>query len=509
MSRTTTAESQATATEPRGGQGLMHERHRTFCGTLDRLLTVGSYYQPRHERFQTMATAVQGALLKSSAGFDFLVIHVRDQGLVIHEGFLDSEAAEARRLHQLLAPLGIVRLEIDAGADGHQIHQAFSVFKQAHGQSGQDGRPGPIDVDDLPETIRVFEDGDDQPEEAAETEETNEDTTAPPTPSPLPAPEPNTLAGKLQAWAEHPDDSAFPSVEEALAGLHHSPDPAGAPSAGLLAALKTVLSWDEEDRRLRIWPVIWDNLPSDFSRDPEALWHELWTGLSSDQRRRAWPYLVNDLLQGLPVRNRLTRHALLDGLSQVPALQHPELRTTLENLSALQTRQVAEGFFDAPPPLLYPVHMVLIGCSVSGRFGPLLHDHLVRQSPHPLAAVMLDIMDRYQPVNRGVYQAILHQGIAETPTPEMAELAPDILLEALSDLHWDFMEEEWVVPAITWLGRLGGPTALPLLSEIIDEKKYLVLNSWPRQARLAAEQARRQLKTRLRYRGAQHAVKNQ
>jgi hypothetical protein len=147
------------------------------------------------------------------------------------------------------------------------------------------------------------------------------------------------------------------------------------------------------------------------------------------------------------------------------------------------------------------VHKVLVGSSLSGKFGPLLHDHLVRQAPHKLSSVLLEVMDEYLPINRAVYHAILDQGVEENINPALAELAPEILVEALSDLHWDYMEEDWVVPAIEWLGRLGREPAIGVLQEITQEKKYMVLASWPLVAREAAEQALAQLKERLHYRG--------
>jgi hypothetical protein len=84
----------------------------------------------------------------------------------------------------------------------------------------------------------------------------------------------------------------------------------------------------------------------------------------------------------------------------------------------------------------------------------------------------------------------------------MADVARDLIMEALSDLHWDFMEEPWVEQAILWLGYLGREAALPVLDEILEEKKFMVLNSWPRAAREAAATAREELRERLSYKSA-------
>ena len=192
---------------------------------------------------------------------------------------------------------------------------------------------------------------------------------------------------------------------------------------------------------------------------------------------------------------------LLEAVSQVGALGNHDIIVRLENLPAMLEKNVAVSIFQPPAPLLYSVHKVLVGSSLSGVFGPLLHDHLVRQAPHKLSAVLLEVMDEYLPINRAIYHAILDQGVEETIHSALAELAPEILIEALSDLHWDYMEEDWVVPAIEWLGRLGRESAIGVLQEITQEKKYMVLASWPLQAREAADLALGQLKERLHYRG--------
>ncbi len=112
-------------------------------------------------------------------------------------------------------------------------------------------------------------------------------------------------------------------------------------------------------------------------------------------------------------------------------------------------------------------------------------------------------MDSYNPINRAVYHAILDQGIEEALHPDLAEIAPEVIQDGLEDLHWDFMEEDWVIESIAWLGQLGKVRAISILEEITIEKKYMVLNSWPLVARAAAQDALRILKERLEYKGRQ------
>ncbi len=644
----------------------MHSRHRALCGALDRLLTIGSYYQPSHARFISTARAAEEAFQKAVAGFETLEIFVQGEGLIIHDGYLAGDEAEGRRLFQLLEPLHVAILEIDATATSDHLHLAFSALKKAHAEVGKRVGYAEVRIKGLPETVRTVgrslflktrvqdnapppgpapsgpdqdpaeqvrffqhdmvtnlgatdsersrlmerefvgivqgilstidpsaeprgEDGDPlawvppeslgaiqgilsalagtgadlmtmdhliaharsslqitgdpelvelvfqrmqktgrklagkqiQPKLVGKGSDTStravrqvamsldemkttlEGLQIPlgPMPDPLATAGGNCLAVCLQVMQQQPTADLTAGIEQTILRILSAPGFDRARARAVVPVLAALLDQDDPGLRARMWPMIWGPVQRNHPGWTELLWRELWPGLSSRLRLRAWPYLVNDLLLGLPVSDRIAHFSLLDSLSRVEDAGEHETRVVLENLPALQEQKVADGFFDVPPPLLYPVHRVLVGTSLSGYFGPLLHRALVQQAPHPLSAVLLAVMDGYQPTNRAVYQAILDQGIEEKPQPELADLGADILAEALADLHWDYMEEAWVVPAITWLGELGREPALPILTNILDEKKYMVLNSWPLEAREAAGPALARLRERLIYKG--------
>ncbi len=636
--------------------------HRALCGALDRLLTIGSYYQPSHERFQTVARECAAALDKSLDGRKSLELYITAKGLVIGDGLLPASEAEARRLFDLLDPLQIALVEIDAKATSDHLHLALASLKKARNSISATQSFREIEIKGLPETINVvnrtlflrtkaIRQGRKKKEPAAEitffdhnlisdfllsgsdlgqkcekefigiiqgimatvdpTQLKNQETGGGgssddwlpdetidaikkvlealagtssdlmnlqhliqqaqtalevtgdpelvdlifsrlqkdskklvrklvqpkmigkgqrgtrteskkklimsqeemraivsgleipqgPMIDPMEQASADCLAICIQVLDMAPTEELITGIEETLLRQITTGRLSATKRKAIVTILQQVFTDRTEGRAERIWPMIWGPVRRSHPELMYRIWLEIWQGLASRGRERAWPFLVNDLLLGMPVTDRLKRFLLLEAVSQVEALGNHDIRVTLENLPALLEGTICKGFLDAPPPLLYPVHKVLVGCSISPRFGPLLHDSLVRQAPHSLSNVLLDIMDEYYPVNRGVYQAILDQGINEEVTPEMRELAPEIIAEALSDLHWDFMEEDWVVEAIIWLGGLGREPALPILDEIINEKKYMVLGSWPPAARQAAKAARDELRERLNYRG--------
>lgn len=646
----------------------MQERQRALCGALDRLLTIGSYYQPSHERFRAVAAQCEEALAAALPRGGSLEILVEDGGLAIDGGRLPAEAPEARRLFELLDPLQVALLELDGHATSDHLHLALTALKDARLNLAGSQSYREIQIKGLPETVRTTSRSlylktrqlkssrRGKPAPQPETEvvffdhnlvsehlltgtaqgqdcekqfldiikgimATAEPTRAPGTgaaagsdPPDLPEEAFAAIGGVLDALSgsgsdlmnlqhlitqaqsaleisgdpelvelvfsrlqKDADKIAGRRVQPRMVGRGQTgtrgdsrrkvtmsqqqmrqlvdalpvdcgpmPDPERQAGADCLAiclqlldlapadqlrtglencllrqltgpvlsgvvrrtvarALQHAFTHKSPRQMLDLWPALWGPLRRSHPDHLEGLWLTIWKELSSRGRENAWPFLVNDLLLGMPCRDRIGRLLLYEGLSQVDATFNPDLRVVLENLPAVGQGSVSDDFFDAPPPLLYPVHKVLVGCSFSGHFGPLLHANLARQAPHPLSSVLLDVMDIYDPVNRPAYHAILDQGSQEELTAEMRELAPELIQETLADLHWDYMEEEWVVPAITWLGRLGQASALPVLAEILQERKYLLLRGWPRPARQAAAAARDLMRERLAYKGSQDA----
>jgi hypothetical protein len=642
----------------------MGDAERAFCGGLDRLLTIGSYYQPSHERFQAVARECAQSLGEVIKDRPKLELFVTADGLLLDKGHLSQAAVEARRLFDLLDPLHIALVEIDATATSDHLHLALATLKKARNAISGSRTYQEVEIKGLPDTVKIlnrslflkthtqaqsqpkppprrkapevtfFEHnmiselllsnspaaqklekefvgiiqgimatadptrlktrpaGEAEPEEwlPEETLEAIEkvlealsgtgsdlmnlqhlitqaqsalEVTGDPAlvdlvfarlqkdsrklarkrvqpkmigkdqkgtrndsrknlimsqqemreivdnlaPAYGPQPDPRDQAGGdclaicVQLMDLAPTEELVSGIEETILRILTRPKVTAQLRLDVVHTCRALLMHLPDEVLDRTWPMIWGPLHRSHPELKADLWWVIWQELNARGRDRAWPFLVNDLLLGMTGSRRIEFLLLLEAVSQVRALGHHDIIVRLENLPAMLEKSVAVSYFRPPAPLLYPVHKVLVGSSLSGIFGPLLHDHLVGQAPHKLSSVLLEVMDEYLPINRAVYHAILDQGVEESIHPALAELAPEILVEALSDLHWDYMEEDWVVPSIEWLGRLGREPAIGVLQEIIQEKKYMVLSSWPLVAREAAEQALAELKERLHYRG--------
>jgi len=220
------------------------------------------------------------------------------------------------------------------------------------------------------------------------------------------------------------------------------------------------------------------------------LWLDVWDGLGTYQEKeRAWPHAVNELLMGLTWENTREKLALYQELSKISVDDRVDLLVKLESLQALQEKILAKDLFHAPAPLLYGVHKLLMGSSMAERHGPLLHRRLAHQKAHPLATILVDGFGGYNHAHRKAYEAILDQGVAERVVPALKDIAIRHLKGTLNRLPEERREEAWVADAIMWLGRLGGETTRPIIEKILNEKKYLVFPIWPAGCREAARAA--------------------
>ena len=135
-------------------ESVVQPEHAELLASLDRMLTIGSYYPPGHEKYREVADASHAALVRALGGAGVLEIEVTDAGLAMPGSFVPADRREARRLHQLLNPLNVALLEIDAGATTEDLHEALTTLKKHQGSLTGARSYQEIEIDDLPPTIR-------------------------------------------------------------------------------------------------------------------------------------------------------------------------------------------------------------------------------------------------------------------------------------------------------------------------------------------------------------------
>lgn len=129
--------------------------HAELLVALDRMLTVGSYYPPGHEKYREVAAAAHRAVARTAGPQGVIAIEIAEAGLTMGLSFAPADGREAKRLHKMLMPLDIALLEIDATATAEELHAALLVLKKHHSELGASRSYRTIEVTGLPACVRV------------------------------------------------------------------------------------------------------------------------------------------------------------------------------------------------------------------------------------------------------------------------------------------------------------------------------------------------------------------
>jgi hypothetical protein len=256
-----------------------------------------------------------------------------------------------------------------------------------------------------------------------------------------------------------------------------------------ISALNTILKTGSRDTVDMAMPMFFSPLRKFHPLKLGPAWLGVWKSLVEiDHKRLAWPHLVNELLLGVQWEDPTQKLALYESLSKINVGDGEEMLERLEELQALREKIMAPDLFHAPAPLLYPVHIVLLGSSLSREHGPKLHERLTHQRANRLANLLVSIMGEYKQSNKMIYLAILEQGVGEKIEPRLRDLGSRLLKSTVMNLPPELRDEDWVAQAVYWLGRLEIKRADSLLNTILKEKKWFFWPVWPGECRQAAKE---------------------
>ena len=122
---------------------------------LDRLLSVGSYYTPSHDRYKQVAREAERAVLKVMGPSPALQIEVSNDGFYILDQEIAADTREGRRLYELFNPLNIALIELLAEVTAHDLHDALTVFIKLKNQLTGSQTYDEIHIEGLPETVKT------------------------------------------------------------------------------------------------------------------------------------------------------------------------------------------------------------------------------------------------------------------------------------------------------------------------------------------------------------------
>ncbi len=164
------------------------------------------------------------------------------------------------------------------------------------------------------------------------------------------------------------------------------------------------------------------------------------------------------------------------------------LVSRLECTPALRNKTISPSLMTLPLARMYPVHLALMKSSQASIHGPRIHDTLHRHPPNGLIEILMKALVKYDPANDSFYLSLIKQGGGDSITPDLRRMSTRLISDALASLPANSRSEDWVVRAITWIGKLDAAFALPVLTRIRDKRRFIFFRAWPTECReLAAK----------------------
>ncbi len=217
--------------------------------------------------------------------------------------------------------------------------------------------------------------------------------------------------------------------------------------------------------------------------------------LSSDQKLRIWPTIVNEMLL---VGRRPDQRRLFAELAgnaaeqQIPVVR--KLWPELENLGALKERKLAPDIFDPQVKTAYPLYAILLESTMRTQIASRILGSLKAEPPDWLIEATAPLLQLTQPQHLKflyTYLALAHQN---TLPVNLRIMAGRLVVEQLSAMSEEERNEPWVAKTIQVTGEMQVEGTRELLEKILTEKKMMVVPKWSAPCRRAATEAMKSLK---------------
>lgn len=216
-------------------------------------------------------------------------------------------------------------------------------------------------------------------------------------------------------------------------------------------------------------------------------WYRLWSALDSDGRGAAWPYLANDVLLGMDKADPADLGALLEGLGSVHLHEARQSQVVLFGLPCMQEKSASPAIFTVPAVSLYALHVLLLESPLADWHGPRIYRLMMRQPPNQLTGLVIQVLGEYRAEDRALLTRLLEQQAKGTMSGELKVWIVQLLLGQLETLPQSRRHEEWVDPALFWLGQLDHEAARSVFERVLTERRLLFFRAWPEECRSQVE----------------------
>lgn len=199
-----------------------------------------------------------------------------------------------------------------------------------------------------------------------------------------------------------------------------------------------------------------------------------------------WPHLVNDLLLGLEPAPHPLAVPLCLKAGDYDVEEALKLAPRVASLGAMKSQTPANDLMLVPIAKARAVHAVLMRTPAADRHGDQVYKALSLRCPDALTRVLMSAVGAYTPEHRELFAALLREDGREFHSRQLQALAAGTLQRRLANLPPARRGEDWVAPAVEWLGRLAPESARPLLARIVGERRLVFFRVWPAACRRAA-----------------------
>lgn len=219
---------------------------------------------------------------------------------------------------------------------------------------------------------------------------------------------------------------------------------------------------------------------------------QLLKNVSKQQLLLLWPIIVNEMMAvGMGEKPKIYMHLLLT-CSQLSWQEMMQQKERLEKFDSFQKHRAAAALYPGATQENNLLFSFLLSTSLKKTVYQTILPVLKKTPPDPLASAVFPFL-----LDEENHLTFLHLYFAHDKrkplAPSLRKLTGAILLEGLSHLPEESMEEPWVLQSILYCGQTPVEGMSEMLNSIINTKKMLIMFLWPTQCRQAAQKALNQL----------------
>jgi len=133
----------------------LHAEASGLLLALDRLMTVGTYYQRGHARHEAVAAQCGETVRRCLATRHVLDIEVTAEGLVVFDQAFPAATREARRIFSLADPLSLGVVRIRPGATAQQLQDAMAVLRTRKNNLKASTSYEEVEITGMPENVEA------------------------------------------------------------------------------------------------------------------------------------------------------------------------------------------------------------------------------------------------------------------------------------------------------------------------------------------------------------------